>query len=174
MQRYYADLSQEFERRSGELGQQERSLAERKLALEQFQLELVGRSENAAATEKKIAKLRRQLAALHGEAERRLAERRRGLEVEADRLRAQGHHLNQRAEVAVERESALSARQTEWEHHQAVAHREQERQQHELFRLRRQGEITAHQRDKLQDELDRLIRLLLDEANPLPPSLLAA
>jgi hypothetical protein len=173
-QRHYAELCRECERRSGELGQQERSLAERKLALEQFQLELAGRSENAAATEKKIAKLRRQLAALHTEAERRLAERRRGLEIEADRLRAQVHHLNQRAEAAVERESALSARQTEWEHQQAIAQREQERQQQELFRLRRQGDITGQQRDKLQDELDRLIRLLLEEAQPLPLSVVLA
>jgi len=126
------------------------------------------------AAEKKIAKLRRQLAALHAEAERRLAERRHGLEVEADRLRAQGHHLNQRAEAAVERESALSIRQTEWEHHQAVAQREQERQQQELFRLRRQGDITARQRDELKDELDRLIRLLLEDSEPSPPSVLAA
>jgi len=166
--RYYAELCQELERRSGELGCDQRARAERTLALEQFQLELIGRSENSAAAEKKIAKLRRQLAAMHVEAERRLAERCHGVEVEADRLRAQAHHLNQRVEAILERETALSTRQTEWEHQQAVAQQEHDRQHQELYRLRRQGEITAQHRAELQDELDRLIRLLLDEVEQSP------
>ncbi len=173
--RRYLELLGECDRRRADLGAEERAQAEKRLALEQFQLELVGRSDNAAAAEKRIVKLRRQLAAAHAESERRLADRRRALECEADRLRAQAHHLHEQTETIAERESTLSARQSEWERQQLLAEQDRARQAEELSRLRQQGEVAARHRRELLDEVDRVVHVMLEDVDVLlPPPVRAA
>jgi Inner membrane component of T3SS, cytoplasmic domain len=169
IQRFHAELRAECERRAGTLGVEERALAERALALDQFQLELAGRTDNVAAAEKKIQKLRRQIAAQHAEAERCLSERRTALEIEADRLKAQAHHLQQRAETLLERETTLSSRQTEWEYLQLQTETAQATQEQDLERLRHHLEAEARHRRELQDEIDRVVRSLLEEVQTDPP-----
>jgi hypothetical protein len=173
-QRRYVELSDEVEQHTGELAVRERSLAERTLALEQLQLETFGRSENSAAAERRLQKLHRQIANLQSEAEGRLAERRQTLEDEAERLRAQAHHLHLQAEGLLAREGALAGKQREWEKHRLDRELAQAEQHQELLRLREHGEAAAQHEKELQEVIERVIRVLLEEADAVPPTIRAA
>src|SRR5262249_14488176 len=67
----YEGLRDESQRGKDELGREQRNLAEAALALEQLQLEVIGRSGNAVAAEKALKRLRQRWAALYAESERR-------------------------------------------------------------------------------------------------------
>ena len=172
--RRYAELSADVTLRAGELAVRERGLAERTLALEQYQLELIGRSDNSVAAERRLLKLQKQIAGLHAEAERRLSERRQTLEDEAEKQHAQAQHLHQRAEALLGREAALSGKQREWENRQLTTELEQEGRLQELLRLRQQGEAMSRHEKELQDVIDSVIRVLLEETDATPSIILAA
>ena len=173
LQRLYTTLREEFDRRMASLGAEQRSLAERTLALEQLELERVGRAEDAGAVERRLLKIRKQINGQHSEAEQRLAERGRHLEEEAHRLTVQSQHLHERLEAAGEIEVTLSSRQTEWEHR--LLHGEQAREQleEEVEQLRRQEQVISRHCKELQEELERLINALLQDAEPFSPPLAA-
>ena len=137
-------------------------------------MEVLARADNSVAAERRQERLQRQIAALHAEAERRLADRSQALELEADRLEAQSRHLHHRAEAVVEREAALSLRQTEWENQQAQTEQDHEKQRQELQRLRRQAEVLTQYRKELKEEVDRLIQVMLEEADAATPVTRAA
>ncbi len=169
LQRLYAAMREEYETRSAELGAEHRSLAERTLALEQLELDRVGKAEDAVAVEKRLQKIRKQIAADHAEAERRLAERGRHLEGEASRLSAQAQHLHQRLDATVETEAALSTRQTEWEHRLAQEERAREELEQELYRLRQSEQRLSARCREMQDEFERLIGILLEDIEAHSP-----
>ncbi len=173
LQRLYTSLREEFERRGATLGAEHRLLAERTFALEQLELERVGRAEDAAAVEKRLQKIRKQINAQHAEAEHRLAERGRHLEEEGHRLTVQAQHLHQRLEAARETETTLSSRQTEWEHRLLQGDQAREQLEEEVERLRQQEQTIAQRCKALEEELERLISALLQDAEPFAPSLAA-
>jgi hypothetical protein len=172
--RHYVSLRDDYERRLTVLGAEERTLAEQRLALERLELELVGKTEDVGAAEKRLLKLRRQQESLRGETEQRLAERARSLEMESARLEADALQLQHRLDVVIEHEEALATRQTEWEHRLAREELTREELQHELALVRRQEELTARQRQELQDEIDRVICVLLQEESLAESSTQAA
>ena len=173
-QRRYTQLTEDVEQRTGELAVRERTLAERTLALEQLQLETLAHSENSAASERRLQKLQRQIARLQEEAEGRLAERRQTLEDEAERLRSQAHHLHQKAEALLAREAALGSKQREWERQRFDTELTQESQLQELTRLRETTQATTRHEKELQDVIERMIRVLLEDADVAPPTIRAA
>jgi chromosome segregation ATPase len=173
LQRLYTALREEIERRAMDLGAEQRSLAERTLAVEQLELEFVGQAEDAAVVEKRLQNIRKHISAQHSEAEKRLAERGRHLEEEAHRLSVQAQQLHHRLEAAAETEATLSSRQTEWEHR--LTHEAQAREQleEEAAGLRSQEQLVGQRCHDLQDELERLINALLQDAEPLDPPMAA-
>jgi hypothetical protein len=173
-QRRYVELSDEIDQRTGELAVRERTLSERTLALEQLQLETFGRSDNSVAAERRLQKLQKQIANLQSEAEGRLAERRQTLEDEAERLRAQAHHLHQQAESLLAREGTLAGKQRQWEKSRLDGELTQEEQFQELLRLREHAQAAARHEKELQDVIERVIRVLLEEADAAPPTIRAA
>jgi chromosome segregation ATPase len=174
LQRQYAALREEYDHRAAELSSEERSLSERTLALEQLELERVGRSEDAALAEKRLQKLRRQYAAQYAEAEQRLAERSRSLEAEAERLAAQTQQLHQRLEAMLERESALTGRVSEWEHRLWLAEQARDGLQQEVLLLRQHKDLSDRRCRQLQEEIERMVCTLLQQDEFPPPATKAA
>jgi hypothetical protein len=171
----YAELWQECQRQCEELAREGRTLSGRALALERYRVELLARSPNSARAERRVERLRRKDAA-RLEAEAR--------EVEAGRrvLREESRRLDQRARRLAEQEEELTAAQealarevAEWEAKQAAGEQEELRRQQELRRLRAQQALDQGQLAALHDELERVARLLIEEAEgPALPAQQAA
>lgn len=156
----YLDLSDTLERR-------QRDLAEKSLALEQYQVEIVSRARNSAAAEKALERLRRRAAAATAAAVRRLTAAQEALRAEARRLDGMLSHLLRQSAALGEREqeqeqlgSATEQRQADIAHEEGLRRADREASQ-------ARAEALAQQVAALQDEVERLATLLL-EAAPLP------
>lgn len=167
LRREYAGLRDQWLRRGAALEKLERDLAERALALEQHQQEVLGQSADSAAAARRLDKLRRRWEALSAAAFKELAEQRKALEEELADLKHDQKHLHKQAARLSTLEEELSQRQTQWEQKELLV-------EDELTRLRGDLEGTRTQRDRfekqvheLRDEVERLARLLLDEAEPV-------
>jgi pSer/pThr/pTyr-binding forkhead associated (FHA) protein len=165
MRRQYSALWEEYQRRDDELSQNLRSVAERSLALEQLQQELVGRSENSAGLEKRLERLRGQHATLFAEVDQRLSRERQSLETEAARLDELAKRQHHQTEVLLVRETDLSARQTAWEHQHLLGEHATAQRERELQTLRMITQTQERQLAELRDEVERLVRILFDETD---------
>jgi chromosome segregation ATPase len=167
-----AILREECWKRDLSLEQQQRELAEKTLALEEFREQLVLRSEDPAATETRLERLRKHWAQQNAVALRVSAEQFERLRAEASRLQQRGRDLLQIAEELTNREGQLSQRQSGWEQTLALADAEQAKLHQQLV----QGEIYREQCEQqiaaLQGEIERLAQLLLEGAETpmLPPA----
>jgi chromosome segregation ATPase len=168
----YAALWDEYRQRNAALEEQQRTLAERALAMEQYRLELIGQADNSVAAEKKLERLRRRWTALSAVARRRVAAERRAVEAEAARLTERARQLHEQAAQLAAREGELSAQQTEWQQEQAQAKEAQDRQRQELFSLRAQRDHYERLLRELRDEVERMAQVLLADNDP--PELPAA
>jgi chromosome segregation ATPase len=161
-----AALRVECLQRQMELQQERRTAAERALALEQYRQECIGKAANPVAAEKRLEQLRRRWAALAAPVERALAKERQALQTEAEHLE-QGHReLEQGIAVLFTQEAELSSRQAEWEARQLRTELEHNKLQQEVKSLQGHREAYEHQMQQLRDEVERLARLLLEEAEP--------
>jgi hypothetical protein len=170
LRRHHAALWQECQKRRAKLAQEQREAAAQLVSLERFRLEMLTQAPDAAAAEKRIQKLRkRDLARLEG-AERDLTRERQALQAETAYLQERARHLEQQEDELVRRYEAWSCRQTEWEDQQAASADAEERRHKELHRLQQLHAQDERQLAELRDELERVARLLLDEAEPSAPS----
>jgi len=167
IRQHYALLWEEYTRRNAAVEQEQRILAERALAMEQFRLECIGQSANSPAAEKRLERLRRRWAALSAAAQRALAKERHALQAEASRLEERSRQLEQYAAELAARATDLSSRQTEWQHEQTSAEGAQTRMRQELQSLRVQHDLHERQIHTLRDELERMAQTLIEESEPL-------
>lgn len=167
----YVTLWQECFRRNATLEQQQKALAEKTLALEQYRLEALGQAENSVQAERRLEKLRTQIVSLSAVSERRLSEEREKLEAEAARLHDLSRRLQHQAGELARREEELERRLHEWEHEQGLEEVTQSRLRQELQTLQAQRDSYERQLAALNQELERLARTLLDESET-PPVLL--
>jgi exonuclease VII small subunit len=155
-------------RRHAALEQDQRVLAEKALALEQYRLECIGRSENSVVAEKQLERLRRRWAALAAAAERRLARDRQAVEAELTSLEERFHRLQQLAADLTRRELEWSDRQTEWERGEAVSREERARLEQALHSTRAQRDAALWQLGRAREEMERMALTLLEESGPTP------
>jgi chromosome segregation ATPase len=148
------------------LDQEQRALAERALAMEQFRQECVVRSSNPKAAEKRLERLRRRYAVAYVAAERTLATERQFLATEAKRVDGQSRELEQQVQELHYQMAEFSARQAEWEQHQVQIELEKSMLQAEIVSLRNQKEHQQQQVRSLQDEVEHLARLLIGDDEP--------
>lgn len=167
----YVKLWEECFRKTAALEQHQKTLAEKALALEQYRLEVIGQSENSAVAERRMEKLRSQLAALSAVSERRLSEEREKLRVEASRLHDLSRRLQRQAGELARREEELERRLEDWDHEQGLAELTQSKLRQELQTLQAHRDSYERQITALNQELERLARTLLDESET-PPVLL--
>jgi chromosome segregation ATPase len=172
--RQYGLLWEECLNHGAALEQQQRALAERALALEQYRLELIGRAPDSAAAEKRLERLRRRCAAATAAARRNLDRERQALDAERKRLQSLAQRIDGQTAALAGRETALTQRLAEWESGQASAEAARTRLQTELGTLTAQRAHREREAQALRDELERLARLLIDDGPTLLPVVQAA
>ncbi len=158
-----ATLRQDFLKRGGILERDQRALAEQALALEEFQQELIAKSEQPAGAARRLEKLRKRWTALSATGAKALAEQRQALEKEAGELQAYHARLKQQADKIAAQEAELARQVTTWERSQMQANIEMGRMRTDLHISQTQRDRYEQQVRSLQDEVERVARLLLDE-----------
>jgi FHA domain len=172
--RQYAALWEECLNHGAALEQQQRALAERTLALEQYRLEVIGRAPDSAAAEKRLERLRRRCAAPTAAARRNLDRERQALNVERKRLQELAQQLDAQTEATAEREADLLRRLAEWEHGQADNDAARGRLQAQVAALMAHRTRQEREAQALRDEVERLARLLIDDGAAVLPAVQAA
>jgi chromosome segregation ATPase len=168
LRREWTTLRQEWLRRSDTLAHAQRAVAERALALEQYRQEFIGQAHNPKAAEKRLENLRRHWAARSAASTQALGKQRRDLEAEARRLEEQLQQLHRDRDDLAAREAEWASQQSAWEHEQALVEGEHAKLRHEVQSLHQQREHYEHQLATVQEEVERLARLLLEENDPAP------
>jgi len=175
LRRECANLREKWLQRSALLIREQRAVAERALAMEQYRQEWISKAANPKAAEKRLERLRRRWTALSALAKRSLAVERRRLEVEAKHLEDQFLHLEQSREEVVAQQTELSSRQAAWEEEQFASEADESRLKQELMSLRDQRSQQEQVLKELRDQVERLARLLLEGDGPgSAPSVQAA
>jgi hypothetical protein len=167
--RQYAAVWEDCLNHGAALEQQQRAVAERALALEQYQLEVIGRAPDSAAAEKRLERLRRRCAAPTAAARRNLDRERQALDAERKRLQEQAEQLDKQAAALAAREDDLASRLAEWEAGKSVAENTRARLQAEVEALTAQRAYREREGQALRDEVERLARLLMDDGAALLP-----
>ncbi|MCS6850299.1 MAG: hypothetical protein NZ700_03900, partial [Gemmataceae bacterium] len=168
-------LRQEWLRRNAALEQEQRSLAERALAVEQYRQELLRRSPQSAAAAKRIEKLRRRWVAASAAARRALDQEREALRDELESLKHQRQRLQARAQKLAAIEAELANRYSAWERRQLLAQDINQRLRHQLQAAVVQRDLYVKERDRLRLEVERFARALLGrEPTPALPAARAA
>jgi hypothetical protein len=160
----YVALWQECRKRQDALAQVDRELAERRLALERYRVECLSRSPDPAAAEKRLEKLTNKAAARFAAAERGLAKQRDALAAEAARLEQRAQQLREWQDDLDQRGQDLARQEGSWETRQLEQTAEDRRRVRELRHLRLRHEHDERQLATFRDELERVARLLLDDA----------
>jgi len=167
--RLYASLWEECLRRGAAMDQEKRALAEKSLSLEQYRLEIVGKSEDAAAAERQLERLRRRCVNLFNEAERNLKREREALESEVRRVEDRSRRAEEHVVDGGRREAELATRRIEWEDHQIHVDEANVRLRKELETLRFERGLQERQLLDLRNEVERMAHTLLGQVELQTP-----
>jgi hypothetical protein len=168
--RRYAVEWEAYVNRTEALEHEGRAVAERALALEQYRLEIVARASDSPAAEKRLEKLRRRCSAVTAAALKRMIAERQGLVVEEERLTKIAERVQAQSNTLARREAELAHQRSGWEKEQLHQAKEQARLESEMRGLKVQRERAERQLQALRDEVERLARLLFEEAPTLRTS----
>jgi pSer/pThr/pTyr-binding forkhead associated (FHA) protein len=155
---------EEYWRRCQGLDKQARVLSERSLALEQLRQELIPQSGDLSTTENRLEVLRREWASLSEKAEQTVSAQWKALNREADQLDARARALFEQANKISTAEKNLSAKSEAREEFQAAASALELKHERETLFLRRQREALEMEVTTAREEVERLARLLIGEA----------
>ncbi len=170
MRRDYALLWQECQERRAELIREHRDLAAKALALEQFRQELLGRTADTPEADKRLQRLyRRNLARIQTD-ERDLQRERAALKGETKRLDLRDARLIELEEKLVAQHEEWMKQVADWEDRQAAAATLEQHRQQELRHWQLLHERDERQLIELREEVERIARLLLEEAEIAAPS----
>lgn len=158
-----AALRDELWKRGNALEEERRVLAEKTLALEQYRQQYVVRAADAATAERRVEKLRQRWVAQNANLVRATVAEREALHQEVARLNELHTSLHKHMESLTTREASLGQRQAAWEEAQALAESQQARLRQELQSMQGQRDRYALHLIELQDEVERIARILLDE-----------
>jgi len=162
--RQYVTLWQDNEKRHLELTLREREFGVQRLALERYRVHFLTRSSNPAAAEKQVERLTRRIAARFAAAQHESAEQREALADEAARLDERAGQLQQLQDDLDRRSLELAGQLTAWETRQLKQIIGEEQRKREVRRLQLLHENDERQLSALRDEIERIARLLLDDA----------
>lgn len=174
LQRLYTSLREEHEQRSAQLSDLERELAERVLAVKQLELEQTGKANDPPSAEKRLRKLRKQAAAGYADVEKRLSDRAKVLQAEAQRLAADVQTVQEGLEDLRVREAHLAAQISAMDQQQLNAQQSRDEQELAQARLQRTEAELRQQCQQLREELERVAGILLHEVQPVPSASRAA
>jgi hypothetical protein len=160
----YGALRQECWKRALALDQHQRDLTEKALALEEYRQRVVLRSQDAAAVESRLERMRRRWTQHNALTMRSAEEQCAVLQAESIQMEKRGRQLLKIAEELTSREAELAEHQTAGEEAQTLAAADQESLRQELETASAQRERCELHVTELQAEVERLARVLLDEA----------
>jgi hypothetical protein len=158
-----AALRDELWQRGNALEEERRLLAQKTLALEQYRQFHVLKAADAAAAERRVERLRRRWVAQNANLVRATIAERQALQQEVARLEDRSTALHKQMESLTVREAGLAQRQTAWEEAQALAEFQQDKLRQELQSMQAQRDRYALHLIELQDEVERVARILLEE-----------
>jgi hypothetical protein len=165
MRRDYAGLWKECQDRRATLAQQQRELASRALALETLRQELVNRTTDPAAATRRMERLQRQHAARLRAEEKNLQEDQKRVSAEVERLQAWSQQLRTSEETLIGRQQEWTYQEIALEDQRAATTQAELQQQLEIKRLRTVHEAQGRHIAQLEEEIERVARLLMDEGN---------
>jgi hypothetical protein len=163
----YVTLWEECFRRRTALDQEQRSLAEQRLAQEQLRLELLSQTQDSAAADRRLERIRQRVAESLQSTERTMLRERQAIEVEAAQTTEVAERLHQRLLDLTQREEALSERATAWDKEQALTEVARMKLQQELKTLQAHREHSERHALRLRDELESVARVLIDGDEPV-------
>jgi pSer/pThr/pTyr-binding forkhead associated (FHA) protein len=165
----YVTLWEDYLRKTAAADQQQRSLAQQALALEQYRLETLGSDANTVAVERRLERLQRRWATLSETSDRQVAEQRLSLEAEMARLKQYAQAVRDQALAVTRRDEELTLRQAEWEHQRQMTEAAHDKLRQQLQALQAEREQCERHLEEQRQELERLARSLLEEeALPAP------
>lgn len=161
-----ATLRQDVEERSATLEDERRKLAEKALALEQLRQEVLVRTDDSAAGERRLQRLRRRWLTQQAEALRAVKRGRQALQAELAAISARSADLERRAAEVARADAELTDKLTAWEHKQILASTRHTRLQQALQTAHAERACLERELSKMRDEIERVARALLDEGDP--------
>ena len=161
----FANLRQECWKRGLALEQQERDLSEKTLALEEYRQQFIVRAHDAAGVESKLERIRKRWSQASAATMRATADQFQRLQHEAAQIQQRGRELLKVAEELTSREAMLVQRQAAWEEEITLAEAHQDRLRQQLQSMQAQRDRSDRHVAELQNEVERLARVLLDETD---------
>jgi hypothetical protein len=168
LRREYALLHEQWSTRMNTIAQQQRGLAQRSLALDQYELEQVERALDAAAMDKRLKELRRRTTALSASEQRHLARERTHLEAETASLERRLQQLYEQEQRTTDLEAELAGKLVVWEREQEANRLEQARRDHEFEILSQERHLQDGQLAVLRGEIERLAQSVIGEKDMAP------
>jgi colicin import membrane protein len=159
----FAVLREEWLRRREALDKEERNVAEKNLALEQYRQECIRRSTDPPAVERRLERNRRRWAALSATAERTLAVQRCALQMELTKVEGLHRDLHQRAKQFAADQVKLAEAQAAWEQEQLRLHDQFSHMQQKALNAAAQQQVYERQVQELRDEIERVAEVILGE-----------
>ncbi len=144
---------------------EQQNVTRQTLALERFRLECITQSSNPAAAEKRLDRLQRNCNTLNAEAMRQIEREREGLVAEVSRLDERARLVAEMEQTLVQRTDALALQLTDLENQQVVLTEADARRQKETEKAQAAQQLAEQQARELREEIERLARMLLDEAD---------
>jgi len=165
----YGALRKECWKRALSLEQEQRELSEKTLALEVYQQQFVLRSQDAAAAERRLVRIRKRWLRHNASVMRATAEQFERLQAEAAQWQQRGRDLLKVAEELTHREADLARRQSAWEETLTLVQAEHIKLRQHLESAQAHRERSQRQIAQLQGEVEHLAGVLLDAVD-LPAS----
>jgi hypothetical protein len=166
-----AGAREEWLQRCEALEQEQRRLAERGLALEQYRLETISQASDSVTAEKKLRKLQRHWEAVLGASALKLTLERRALQLAFSHLDDHRRQIDEQSKALAWREAESAERHAAWEHERASFESTNAQLRTEMQTSQKIGKLHEDQIETLRDEVERLARLLMDEPDEHSPPL---
>jgi hypothetical protein len=163
LRREYLQLRQEWLQRYADVEEEKRLWAEKALALEQFQQEVVTRSGDAPAARRRVERLRRRWLMHNAAALRTFNQQRQAVKTELAGLETRHDELRKLADEVRAAEMRLTEQNKQWEQLQTDGAARSVQLQHDLNIALSRREYTEQQLEKMKEEIEQVARTLLEE-----------
>jgi chromosome segregation ATPase len=165
----YAELRQSWQARWAALDDEQRILAEKTMALEQFREETAALAGDTPTLQRRVERLRRRWITQNANAIRAVARERQALKTEMASLETRFEEFQKRAAEVAAAEMAVSDKQMALEQKKTLLAAQHATLKQELKTAQAQRDAAQNLFDKTRDDIERIARSLIDE--PEPPSL---
>jgi hypothetical protein len=169
-----AELCDAYCRGNQDLERQARALAVKALSLEEYRLHFIATAKNAAATERRLVRLRQRWDKRFAAAERKLVRDGAALSAAMIRFEKQAAVLLRLNDDLAGREEALDRGRGAWEEDQAQGEIARSKMEADLASLRLHRAVLERQVGEERAEIERLVHVLLEEPTPAPAIMRAA